>query len=99
MGQLQPGPVTDTNKGLLLITPRALPALDPAFRPAVFASREFRRRAMATGRAVEVRLALEQPNGTVSWFKTPIFPDEHPEAPSNLIYLERILKFLLWSRG
>ena len=46
-----------------------------------------------------VRLALEQTDGTVSHFTTQVLPDNHPQAPGNLTYLERIAKFLLWSRG
>ena len=46
-----------------------------------------------------VRLALEQTDGTVSHFTTQILPDSHPQAAGNFTYLERIAKFLLWSRG
>jgi predicted NBD/HSP70 family sugar kinase len=87
------------NNGLPLVTPRVMPALDAAFRPAVLANRAFRERARATGNAVTVRLGLEQTDGNVSHFTTPILPDNHPQAAGNFTYLERIAKFLLWSRG
>ena len=51
------------------------------------------------GQAVTVRLGLEQTDGSVSHFTTPILPDSHPQAAGNFTYLERIAKFLLWSRG
>ena len=73
--------------------------LDPAFRPAVLANRAFRALAWVTGKAVTVRLGLEQTDGNVSHFTTPILPDTHPQAAGNSTYLERITKFLLWSRG
>jgi predicted NBD/HSP70 family sugar kinase len=89
----------NVNLGLELIAPKVTPVLDPAFRPAVLACRAFRQQALATGQAVPVQIALEQADGSVSHFKTPIFPERHPKAAGNFIYLERIVKFLLWSRG
>ena len=88
-----------TNNGLSLVAPRVLPVLDPAFRPAVLADRAFRAQARATPGALTVRLGLEQADGSVSHFATPILPDTHPQAAGNFTYLERIAKFLLWSRG
>jgi predicted NBD/HSP70 family sugar kinase len=82
-----------------LVIPRCPPALDPQFRPAALANRAFRQRLRQSGRALPVRLALEQTDGSVYHFVTQIFPDDAPAAAGNFIYLERILKFLLWSRG
>ncbi len=87
------------NHGLPLVAPRVTPTLDPAFRPAVLANRRFREQVQASGAAVPVRLALEQAGGNVSHFATCVFPETHPQAAGNFVYLERILRFLLWSRG
>src|ERR1035437_3061039 len=87
------------NNGLPLVAPRVLPVLDPAFRPAVLANRAFRAQTRVTGNAVTVRLGLEQTDGSVSHFTTPILPASHPQAAGNSTYLERITKFLLRSRG
>lgn len=46
-----------------------------------------------------VRIALEQTDGSVYQFHTEIFPDQSPYAAANYFHVERILKFLLWSRG
>ena len=46
-----------------------------------------------------VELALEQADGSVSRFQTAVFPEAHALAAGNSVYLERLLKFLLWSRG
>ena len=89
----------NTNNGLPLIAPRVTPVLDPAFRPAVLANRAFRALARATAGSGMVRLALEQTDGTVSHYSSEILPDSHPQAAGNFAYLERIAKFLLWSRG
>ncbi len=46
-----------------------------------------------------VKLAVEQTDGSIYHFATEIFPESSPGAAGNFVYLERILKFLLWSRG
>jgi predicted NBD/HSP70 family sugar kinase len=89
----------NTNDGLPLISPRITPVLDPGFRPAVLANRAFREQVRAALGAVPVRLGLEQTDGNVSHFTTQVLPDGHPQAAGNFTYLERIAKFLLWSRG
>ena len=46
-----------------------------------------------------VRLAIEQADGSVFRFDIAVLPDSHPQAAANTRYLERFVKFLLWSRG
>src|SRR4051794_19310858 len=87
------------NNGLALVHPRITPALDALFRPAVLANHAFRAQALASKQAVPVELALEQADGSVFHFRTEILPESHPQAAGNFIYIERILKFLLWSWG
>lgn len=89
----------ETNRGLPLIPPRVVPALDPAFRPAVLAVRAYQALVDATADALPVRLALEQADGTAFRFDIRVFPDNHPQASANFTFLERLVKFLLWSRG
>ncbi len=89
----------NSNRGLPLVAPRVIPVLDPGFRPAVLAVRAFRRLVEATPGAVPVRIALEQADGSVFRFDTDLLPEQHPRASANGAYLERLVKFLLWSRG
>ena len=88
-----------TNNGLLLVAPRVAPPLDPDFRPAVLATRAFADMAHATPDAVPVRVALEQADGSVFHFDTKVLPPSHPAAAANAVHLERLVKFILWSRG
>src|SRR5262245_37966008 len=88
----------DTNNGLPLFD-AAQPGLHPEFRPAARARRHFRSLADATAGAVPVRLALEQADGSTFRFDLKVLPDAHPMAAGNAIYLERFVKFILWSRG
>jgi predicted NBD/HSP70 family sugar kinase len=83
----------------LLVSPRVRPALDPGFRPAVLATRAFDAAVDATREAVPMRIALEQADGSVFRFDSAAFPSSHPYAGANGRHLERLVKFLLWSRG
>ncbi len=87
------------NDGLILVAPRVRPVLDSGFRPAVLANRDFQERVRALSDRVPVWLALEQADGSVSSFATDIFPESHPESAANFAFIERLVKFLLWSRG
>src|SRR5712671_204341 len=89
----------NVNQGLVLVAPRNPPVLDASFRPAILANRAFREQVRASGKPVPVRLALEQSETAVSHFTTQVLPEEHPQAAGNFIYLERIARLLLWSRG
>ena len=82
-----------------LPAPKVVPVLDPAFRPPALANRALRRRAQATGQAVAVEVALEQADGSVFRFRTDLPPATDPADAAGFFFLERWLKFLLWSRG
>jgi predicted NBD/HSP70 family sugar kinase len=85
--------------GLPLVVPRVTPALDPGFRPAALAVQAFRTLVDASSGSVPVRIALEQADGAVFRFETRVLPESHPQASANVPFLERFVKFLLWSRG
>jgi len=78
--------------------PTVRPALDPEFRPAALGNRAFRAAAMRAG-GTRLALALERGAGQVAVHETVVFPEGHPEQHSNLRYVERLLKFLLWQKG
>ena len=87
------------NKGLPLVRPKLPPRLDPSFCPASLSNRFYRKAAGQSDKTVRVDLALERPDGTISRRSLPILHADHPQAKATFIYLERMLKFLLWSRG
>src|SRR5580658_2581649 len=78
----------------LFPAPKIPPPLEPGFRPAALAHRAF-----AAEASVPVRIALEQADGSVFHFDKRILAPQHASAECNFSYLERLLKFLLWSRG
>ncbi len=84
---------------LELVEPAIMPPLDPNFRPAALANRAFRERVEASGDGVPLVFGLERPDGSLSRFETVVLRPEHPQAGANLVYAERLFKFLLWQRG
>ena len=70
--------------------------LDPAFQPAVTFNHNYLEATRASGKGVPLALVLERENGLMSRFETIV--REIPDAET-LRYVERIVKFLLWSRG
>ena len=84
------------NRPLPLVAPKIVPALDPGFCPAVLANRAFR--AGIQHCAVPVEMALQRADGSVSRLDT-VVAAAGPQVQGNFAYLERLLKFFLWSRG
>jgi predicted NBD/HSP70 family sugar kinase len=70
--------------------------LDPGFSPAVLYNRHYRQAVHASATGVPLVLGLERECGLVSRFETLVNPSGDVET---LCYVERIVKFLLWSRG
>ncbi len=83
----------------ITVNPAIRPELDPEFVPAVLWNREYRKLVAASGKGVEITLALYRPNGTISTLKTAILPHEGDAAALNVKYVERLIKFLLWMKG
>ena len=70
--------------------------LDPQFQPAILFNRNYVAAAKKTGRAVPLVLGLERENGFVSRYETMVLPEADK---ATVLYVERLVKFLLWARG
>lgn len=77
-------------------SPKITAPLDPAFQPAVLANRNYVAAAEKSGDAVPLVIGLEREGGLVSRFETVVRTEAGAET---LRHVERIVKFLLWSRG
>ena len=84
---------------MIQTVPKVKPELDPEFIPAVLWNRRYLKAVAESGRAPQVVVALNRPNGTVSTFATEIFPHEGEYKALNIKYIERLIKFLLWMKG
>ncbi len=75
------------------------PELDPGFVPAALWNREYRRLAAADPGRLPLAITLERANGNISRYDTEILSETPEHTALNLRYIERIVKFLLWSYG
>lgn len=80
------------------INPAIIAPLDPGFLPASLFTRKYRELVSALG-GVPLRLALERGDGSISTFCTSVVPPSAGHVAATLLYVERIVKFLLWQRG
>src|SRR5680860_1428208 len=78
---------------------RIIPPLDDNFYPAVLWNHAFLDAVRSSGKGLPLSVGLERHDGSVSIFRTHIFPSEHKLASTNLLYIERLVKTLLWLRG
>ena len=78
------------------IKPAIAAPLDPGFSPAVLYNRRYLEAVHAADTGIPLLLGLERECSLVSRFETLVKPSGDPET---LRYVERIVKFLLWSRG
>ncbi|HEY5435923.1 MAG TPA: hypothetical protein VIK13_11880 [Candidatus Limnocylindrales bacterium] len=85
--------------GAPTIASRVSPPLDPGFRPMALAQAGLRAGIFASGTGIRVALAVEQPTGSVWHRKAWVHPPGHPGEAASHRAVERLCKFLLWSRG
>ena len=75
----------------------SIPApLDSGFQPAAIYNRNYVKSVKATGKAVPLVLGLERECRLVSRFETVV---QSTTDDASLLYVERLVKFMLWSRG
>ena len=81
------------------VGPRMSPPLDPGFRPMALAEAALRAEILAVGTGIRVALAVEQPGASVWHRDAWVYPPGHPGEAASHRAVERLCKFLLWSRG
>jgi len=78
---------------------RVPPPLDATFRPTGLARADLVAGIRTSGAGIRVALAVEQPTGSVWRRETHVYPPGHPGEAGSHRAVERLCKFLLWSRG
>ncbi len=79
--------------------PKVIPILDKDFMPISVVNRAFRDRLKASYNSVAIKIAIEREEGLISTYSTEIFPENSEMDEENLLYVERIVKTLIWARG
>ncbi|MCB9422305.1 MAG: ROK family protein [Ardenticatenaceae bacterium] len=86
-------------QNLLQIVPKHVPPLDPGFRPMVLGNRSYRRAVAQAEQTATVTIGIERNAGLVHRAELAIFAPGSGHDEESYTYVERMLKFLLWSRG
>ena len=84
---------------LPLVNPTVKPELDSNFRPAILAYRAFLNSADSSKAICPIKVVLLRPDGSAYHFSTSILESTQTASAHNFFFLERFIKFLLWSRG
>jgi len=79
--------------------PKFIPVLDKNFKPASLENKAFLDAVNKSGSGVPVKIALQRGEGLISVYSTKVFSEESKMADANNLYVERIVKSLLWVRG
>lgn len=75
------------------------PVLDEGFQPAVLWNRAYRKLTEQEPQAHPLEMALVRPDGVCFRYCTRVLPHRKPFLEQNQIYVERLVKFLLWQKG
>lgn len=78
-------------------TPQFPPVLDPGFSPLSLGNRAYRQ-ATETSDSVDIAIALERDEGLISVYRDRVLASEDM-LEQNCIYVERLVKSLLWVKG
>jgi predicted NBD/HSP70 family sugar kinase len=79
--------------------PRRKLSLDPNFTPMILGNIEFEKAVESTANPTKVFIALERSNKQIARFDCQIFSKEYNQEQANFIYVERLIKTLLWLKG
>lgn len=79
--------------------PQITSTLDTTFRPMALAFKAYLDAVKKTENFEKVSIGMRRSDEELSVFETIVFNEEHPNANDNHIYIERIIKSLLWVKG
>jgi predicted NBD/HSP70 family sugar kinase len=83
----------------LLNKPAVAPPLDSDFRPISLGNRQYRQAVAAAKTSVPLAIALERNDGHISVFRTEVLPAGSGHDAATQLYVERLVKLLLWQIG
>ncbi|MBA4387369.1 MAG: transcriptional regulator [Verrucomicrobia bacterium] len=83
---------------LLYVRPGVPAKLDPGFAPAILAIGNYESAAGKSGRPERLLIAVERENGYISRCDLELLPSGRNDSDT-LRYVERHIKFILWSKG
>lgn len=79
--------------------PRFMPVLDAQYRPMALANKKYIEAVEKSDDAENIKIALKRSDDLISVFETKVFGEKIGHRDDNLIYIERLVKTLLWLKG
>jgi len=73
--------------------------LDPNFIPIALANRKFNSEVRSSNNPIEIKIAIERSNGQIATKSTIVFNELEEQFEANFLYIERLVKTLLWLKG
>ena len=89
----------NTDKSLLNVTPRIPAPLDPGFVPAILANRNYRNAVKLSAKKARLAIAVARTNDCVCRHDLDILLPGSGHDTDTLRFVERHIKFGIWSRG
>lgn len=80
------------------VKPLFQPVLDPLFLPASLWNRAYRAKVSNVG-GIPLKIVLSRRDGSTSVYETAVLPNRSEFVSANQMYVERLVKFLLWQKG
>ena len=81
------------------VKPKLIPVLDKKFMPISLINRAYRNKLSQYKDSIDIKIALERESGFIYTYSIKVFPENSGMDEENLLYIERIVKTLLWTRG
>lgn len=81
------------------IKPLYTPIMDKDFKPIILFNNAFIKAVKDSGKGVPLSIALERNGGLISTYHTEVFSENSEMDTDNFLYVERLVKSLLWVRG
>lgn len=72
---------------------------DPCFSPIYLFVKAFEEKVKRSSDAHKISIAVKRDNNQVAVFNKLVFNDNHPDAAMNYLYVERLIKTILWLKG
>lgn len=79
--------------------PKFIAEIDPGFEPASLWNKNYREAAEKSADAAPLAIGLARPDKTASVYRTKVFSLDSEYGADTVLFVERIVKFLLWARG
>ena len=81
------------------IKPNYVPELDLYYQPIALANRAYKKELSQSNDTIDIKIALVRNDDLISVYNTQVFGKKSKQRDNNIIYIDRLVKSLLWIKG